>query len=110
MSTNIDDLDIQQLQALKKEADALIEKKRRERIAEAYQQLVEIAKTVGLTLNELLEYGRSKGTKSVAKRGAVAPRYRNPNNTLETWTGRGKQPRWVVAALASGKTLADLAI
>ena len=78
MSTNIDDLDIQQLQALKKEADALIEKKRRERIAEAYQQLVEIAKTVGLTLNELLEYGRSKGTKSVAKRGAVAPSCRQP--------------------------------
>ena len=29
-------------------------------------------------------------------------RYRNPNNQQETWTGRGKQPRWLAAAIASG--------
>ncbi|WP_333829671.1 H-NS histone family protein, partial [Pararhodobacter sp.] len=33
-----------------------------------------------------------------------------PADTSQTWTGRGRQPRWVVAALADGKTLDDLAI
>ncbi|MDD3447833.1 MAG: H-NS histone family protein [Gammaproteobacteria bacterium] len=40
----------------------------------------------------------------------VKPKYRNPDNAKETWTGRGKQPRWVGAAIASGKALDDLLI
>ena len=37
-------------------------------------------------------------------------KYRNPDNSAETWTGRGRQPKWVAAALASGKSLDDLKI
>jgi DNA-binding protein H-NS len=42
-------------------------------------------------------------------RSMVAPKYRDSATGI-TWTGRGKQPKWVVAAIASGKTLADLKI
>ena len=41
---------------------------------------------------------------------AVLPKYRNPANPGETWSGRGKRPVWVVAQLKSGKELDDLAI
>lgn len=37
-----------------------------------------------------------------------ATKYRNPDNPNETWTGRGKRPRWLNDALASGKNLDDL--
>ena len=40
----------------------------------------------------------------------VLPKYFNPSAPLETWSGRGKQPRWVVAALRSGHKLEDLRI
>jgi DNA-binding protein H-NS len=40
----------------------------------------------------------------------VVPKYRNPNEPSETWTGRGKQPRWLVAALKSGKRIDDFRI
>ena len=40
----------------------------------------------------------------------VLPKYCNPSAPLETWSGRGKQPRWVVAALRSGHKLEDLRI
>ena len=40
----------------------------------------------------------------------VLPKYRNPLNIAETWSGRGKQPGWVLTALKAGKTLGDLAI
>jgi DNA-binding protein H-NS len=43
-------------------------------------------------------------------RGAVAPKYRNPENPAETWAGRGLRPRWLVAALKGGKKLEDFAI
>ena len=44
----------------------------------------------------------STKTTTVAKR-PVAPKYRHPDSG-ETWSGRGKAPRWLVAAEADGKT------
>jgi DNA-binding protein H-NS len=40
----------------------------------------------------------------------VHPKYRNPDSPSETWSGRGKQPRWVGAQLKSGKKVDDLLI
>jgi hypothetical protein len=40
----------------------------------------------------------------------VLPKYRNPKNPAETWSGRGKQPRWLAAQLRSGKKVDDFLI
>lgn len=40
----------------------------------------------------------------------VLPKYCNPLQPTETWSGRGKQPRWLVAALRSGHTLDEFRI
>jgi DNA-binding protein H-NS len=40
----------------------------------------------------------------------VLPKYQNPKNPSETWSGRGKQPRWLKAQLRAGKKLHDLLI
>ncbi len=38
------------------------------------------------------------------------PAYRNPCNSAETWTGRGRKPKWLREALAHGAHLEDLTI
>jgi DNA-binding protein H-NS len=40
----------------------------------------------------------------------VFPKYRNPQMPAETWSGRGKQPRWLAAALKSGRKIEDFKI
>jgi DNA-binding protein H-NS len=40
----------------------------------------------------------------------VSPKYRNPDQPSETWAGRGKQPRWLVAQLRSGRRIEDFSI
>jgi len=40
----------------------------------------------------------------------VRPKYRNPADRSETWAGRGKQPRWLVAQLKAGKKIDDFLI
>jgi DNA-binding protein H-NS len=40
----------------------------------------------------------------------VVAKYRNPNQPFQTWAGRGKQPRWLVAELKAGKRLDDFRI
>jgi DNA-binding protein H-NS len=72
---------------------------------EARSALEEKAREMGFSLAELLG-----DVSKERKRDTVAPKYCHPENSGLTWTGRGRQPKWVVEALASGKTLSDLLI
>jgi DNA-binding protein H-NS len=40
----------------------------------------------------------------------VLPKYRNPFVPSETWSGRGRQPRWLVAAVKAGRKIEDFKI
>lgn len=40
----------------------------------------------------------------------VFPKYRNPEEPSETWSGRGKQPRWLATALKNGRTIEEFVI
>ena len=40
----------------------------------------------------------------------VLPKFRNPDQPSETWAGRGKRPRWLVAQLKSGRRIEDLRV
>ena len=54
--------------------------------------------------------GKTGTRKGPAKGSKVAPKYRNPENPKETWTGRGKQPRWLAAYTAQGRDAAEFLI
>jgi DNA-binding protein H-NS len=59
------------------------------------------------------EGGKARGKSAIgrgAARGAVAPKYRNPEDPAETWAGRGLKPRWLTAAIKDGKKIEDFAI
>ena len=53
---------------------------------------------------------QSKADRPRRKYPKVLPKYFNPSAPTETWSGRGKQPRWLVAALQSGSKLDDFLI
>ena len=94
---DISNLSVEELRRLTAEAEALIESNKDQEIEDAYNNIINIAESVGYSLEQLIEYGAHKRKKTTRK--AVEPRYRNKNNPSETWTGRGKQPRWLVAEL-----------
>ena len=89
------------------EMQLLIQSTREIRHIEARNSALEAAKEAaskhGFNLDELI--GGKKG-----KKKTVPPKYRNPENPGETWTGRGRRPKWVEAALANGKSLKSLEI
>ena len=55
--------------------------------------------------------GKTRRTKNLSldKRSVVAAKYRD-TATGATWTGRGKQPKWLAAAIQSGKKLEEFKI
>ena len=77
--------------------------KERERI-EVRQRMVEMAEARGFSVNEL--FGTARGGKG----GKVAVKYRNKDNPAATWTGRGRQPKWLAAALKKGAKLQDFSL
>lgn len=108
MKPDISKLSVEELKRLQVEAEALIVNKKDQAIEDAYDQIVAIADGLGFSIEELLELGEQKRKKTTRK--AVEPRYRNKNNPEDTWTGRGKQPRWLVAELEKGAKLEDFLI
>jgi DNA-binding protein H-NS len=72
-----------------------VEKQNAARI-ELRDKLTNLAKEQGFDIHELFAKGR-KG------KGSVAPKYRDPKNRANTWTGRGRMPRWMAAATKGGK-------
>ncbi len=76
-----------------------IDKHNSERVA-VRKQLTELAKQHGFDIRDLLD-GRRKS------KGSVAPKYRDAKNPENTWTGRGRMPRWMAAATKGGKASKD---
>lgn len=65
------------------------------------KEMKDLAASIGSTVEELVGG-------SAPKKRRIPPKYRNPKDSSQTWTGRGKQPRWIREQLASGKKLTDL--
>lgn len=66
-------------------------------------------------VNALLEkrgysFGDVFGKGTGRKTGPVKPKYRNPKNPAETWTGRGRRPRWLEAELKKNKSIKSFLI
>ncbi len=69
------------------------------------------AKEHGFELSEISDGQKSeKPRKKVAKKAPAAPKYANPADKTQKWTGKGRQPQWFKDAIAGGKTPEQLAI
>ncbi len=66
------------------------EEARSREIASAITEIKSKMAELGITVADL-EGGRSKKT---AKRSAAEPKFKDPNSGA-TWSGRGKQPKWL---------------
>ncbi len=104
MSFDLNDLSLKELKDLQNQVGKAIsgfeDRKKREALAE----LEEKAREMGFSLAELT------GTAAPRKRSPAAAKYANPSDSAETWSGRGRKPRWFVAAQKAGKSAEDMAI
>lgn len=74
-------------------------------LKEALAKIKEIAAGLGMTVKELLAHQGKSRTTSKGE-----PKYRNPENPAQTWTGKGTRPGWFLAAQERGITPEDMLI
>jgi DNA-binding protein H-NS len=95
-------MSIEKLRDLKDKIEATIHAKVTERRHELESEM-----------SKLIRFEGGRGSGKVGRggpRGSVAAKYRNPENPAETWAGRGLKPRWLAAAIKSGKKQDDFLI
>lgn len=104
MAIDIKKLNLNQLNELIQRAESRKQELARERATKVRAKLAALAKAEGFAVEELF------GARTRKTRRAAKPKFRNPADHAQTWSGRGKRPRWFNAALAAGKKEKDLLI
>jgi DNA-binding protein H-NS len=89
---NLDKMSYAELMDMEREIARLKTEKQTSERAALKEKLTAMAKDAGFDIQEL--FGKAKKGK-----GSVAPKYRDPKNPENTWTGRGRPPRWLADAM-----------
>jgi DNA-binding protein H-NS len=99
---------LKELLAQKAALEQAIEQTKKQERGDAVVKVRAMMAEYGLTVADLGGKAAPKA-KSGGGTGKVPAKYRNAS-TGDSWSGRGLQPRWLKAALASGKKLTDFVI
>ncbi|MEE4119275.1 MAG: H-NS histone family protein [Paracoccaceae bacterium] len=101
--------DLLDLRAKVDDALGTLEEREREAARKAAE---EVARQHGFSLSDLgIGGGGGRGRKRAKSAGTKnPPRYRNPDNPSQTWSGRGRQPQWFKEAVEAGIPRERLAI
>lgn len=116
MIKNYSNLSERELKSVITKAQKELEKKKLKENKAVITDIKKLAASIGMTVT-LAEKG-SKSSAAAPKKAAkkskpvakVAPKYRNPANADQTWTGRGLKPKWLKAELDQGRSLEDFKI
>lgn len=98
----IESLDLDGLIALKKDVETRIKAKQAEYRDGIKAQIRDLMAKADLTPADL-------GSRTRAGTGTVKPKYQSKDGS-NTWSGRGRKPKWVEAHLSQGGSLEDLLI
>jgi DNA-binding protein H-NS len=100
---NMSRAELKKLRADVDKAIATLETRERKKALEAAERAVA---ELGFTLAELT--GVPMATKRAKSKSPA--KYRNPADPTQTWSGRGRKPRWIIEAAAAGRDLAEFEI
>lgn len=99
---NLAEMSLNELTAHLDEVQKAIQTRKSADKAVAKRELADKAKELGYSIEELFGSGKRPRQSAVSSaepatdgRAVVAPKFANPNDPSQTWTGRGRAPKWV---------------
>lgn len=95
MAVKLEGMSAKELQALIREANSRMASARSQQISNARTKIDTMLEQEGLSFAEVYP---ARGGKVGKRAGAGVPKYRNPADASQTWTGFGKKPKWFVEA------------
>ena len=99
-------MSLDELRRLREEIEREVDNKEKCVVIDARKEVDAILRKYSVTIDQVVGV-KSKTTKA----GALSqPKYRNPDDFTQTWTGKGRKPKWVSDHLNRGYRLEDLVI
>lgn len=108
MAINLNEMGRKELMSLRTEVEKTLRNLHKKEKKDALAAAQKAAAGFGFSLEELTAK-RGSG-QPAAKGSSVAPKYANPEDESQTWTGKGRQPNWFKSAISAGKKPEDLEI
>ncbi|MBY0226110.1 MAG: H-NS histone family protein [Hyphomicrobium sp.] len=115
--SDMEKLSYDELIALKRRVEKALEAKKSEHVDQVRAQIHAQLEKAGLSVADVLGHAApsfasqaSLKPRGPAKGSKVAPKFRNPKNPEQTWSGRGLKPRWLQEALGRGQKLESFKI
>lgn len=105
---DLSNYNLSELKGLQFEIEKEIKDRQQQEVKKAREQILAIAQDLGMSVEDLLANTGARPKGSSGKK--VQPQYQNPADNSQTWTGRGRQPKWIADGLANGKTLDEFRI
>lgn len=99
MDTEMHHLSEEELANVIANAQRALKSKQHGKRREVISKIKELASSIGVSV-EIIDEDKPASSLRGAK---VPPKYRNPDNHEETWTGRGMKPRWMQAKIEQGR-------
>lgn len=99
MNSTIDltEYSINDLKQLIADANKEIERQQKNQVRDIRQQMERLADELGMTPEQILSFSKRKTNAPIGD-----PKYCNPADTTQTWTGRGKRPKWFNEEIEKG--------
>jgi len=94
---------LSELRNLQSDLELEIKSRTNEELQKAREKILAIAEATGVSVKEILAFDQKKIKTDIGQK--VQVRYQNPDDNAKTWTGRGRQPKWIAEGLAVGKSL-----
>lgn len=118
MKVNLKGMSRKELEKLRADVDKALEQIASREMDLAIKAAEKAAAAHGFSLAQLTggekaapkKRGRKPGSKSAKPRKAGSPRFKNPADASQTWTGKGRQPVWFKEAVAAGAAPESMAI
>ena len=106
----VSELMLEELVSLRTDLEERIKQKQKEQKKDIYSKMLTMAKAAGFDSVEAF-MASQKGRNPRSDKGVrLPPRYMNPDNPKNTWSGKGRKPGWVIEHLEDGGDLEELAI
>ncbi|MBT3813718.1 MAG: H-NS histone family protein [Gammaproteobacteria bacterium] len=103
--TDLNNLSVGELQTMIENAESALKNKQVSQRKEVFAQIKVLADSVGVSV-EIHETSKKQKRMGVK----VAPKYRNPDDASQTWTGRGLMPKWIGTLIESGRDKSEFLI
>lgn len=107
MNIDLKTMSRKELEQLKSQVEKAIKNAEKQELKKARDAAERAAMDFGYSLAELAGMTTGKGSAKASKSPA---KYHNPEDPSQTWSGRGRQPKWFKAAIQAGKSPEDLEI